>query len=67
MDASSHAAPKSVEPVHLGSDMMRRMAILRVHVVPNATSDSVVGEHGGREGQYGAGALSRRANEIPSA
>jgi uncharacterized protein (TIGR00251 family) len=27
--------------------MIRRMAILRVHVVPNAKSDSVVGEHGG--------------------
>ena len=27
--------------------MMGRMAILRVHVVPNAKSDSVVGEHGG--------------------
>ena len=26
---------------------MGRMAILRVHVVPNAKSDSVVGEHGG--------------------
>ena len=26
---------------------MGRMAILRVHVVPNATSDCVVGEHGG--------------------
>jgi uncharacterized protein (TIGR00251 family) len=28
-------------------DMMAGMAILRVHVVPNAKSDSVVGEHGG--------------------
>ena len=27
--------------------MMGRMAILRVHVVPNAKRDSVVGEHGG--------------------
>ncbi len=27
--------------------MMGRMAILRVHVVPNAKTDSVVGEHGG--------------------
>ncbi len=26
---------------------MGRMAILRVHVVPNAMSDCVVGEHGG--------------------
>ena len=26
---------------------MGRMAILRVHVVPNAKTDSVVGEHGG--------------------
>ena len=26
--------------------MIRRMAILRVHVVPNAKSDVVVGEHG---------------------
>jgi len=27
--------------------MIGRMAILRVHVVPNAKSDSVAGEHGG--------------------
>jgi uncharacterized protein len=27
--------------------MIDRMAILRVHVVPNAKSDSVVGMHGG--------------------
>jgi uncharacterized protein len=27
--------------------MIGRMAILRVHVVPNAMSDCVVGEHGG--------------------
>jgi uncharacterized protein len=27
--------------------MMGQMAILRVHVVPNAMSDCVVGEHGG--------------------
>ena len=27
--------------------MMGRMAILRVHVVPNAKTDRVVGEHGG--------------------
>jgi uncharacterized protein len=27
--------------------MIGRMAILRVHVVPNAESDCVVGEHGG--------------------
>ena len=27
--------------------MMGRMAILRVHVVPNAMSDCIVGEHGG--------------------
>jgi uncharacterized protein (TIGR00251 family) len=27
--------------------MIRRMAILRVHVVPNAKSDVVVGERGG--------------------
>jgi len=27
--------------------MIGRMAILRVHVVPNAKSDCVVGEHGG--------------------
>jgi uncharacterized protein len=27
--------------------MMGRMAILRVHVVPNAKRDSVVGEHAG--------------------
>jgi len=27
--------------------MMGRMAILRIHVVPNAKSDSVVGEDGG--------------------
>jgi uncharacterized protein (TIGR00251 family) len=27
--------------------MMGRMTILRVHVVPNAKRDSVVGEHGG--------------------
>ena len=26
--------------------MIDRMAILRVHVVPNAQSDSVVGDHG---------------------
>jgi uncharacterized protein len=26
--------------------MMGRMAILRVHVVPNAMSDCIVGEHG---------------------
>jgi len=39
--------PKSVELVHLCSDMMGRMAILRVHVVPNAKTDRVVGEHGG--------------------
>ena len=26
---------------------MGRMAILRVHVIPNAKSDCVVGEHGG--------------------
>jgi uncharacterized protein len=44
---SSHAAPKSVEQVHLCPDMIRRMAILRVHVMPNAKSDVVVGEHGG--------------------
>src|SRR4029077_14425475 len=47
--------------------MIVRMAILRVHVVPNAKTDSVVGEHGRREGQCGAGALSRPANETPSA
>ena len=29
------------------SDMLGRMTILRVHVVPNAKNDSVVGEHGG--------------------
>jgi hypothetical protein len=57
--------PKPVERVHLCSDMISRTAILRVHVVPNAKSDSVVG--GGREGQRGAGALSRRANETTSA
>jgi uncharacterized protein len=28
-------------------DMIGRMAILRVHVIPNAKSDSVVGEYGG--------------------
>jgi uncharacterized protein (TIGR00251 family) len=38
---------KFVERVHLGSDMIGRMAILRVHVVPNAKSDCVVGKHGG--------------------
>ena len=27
--------------------MIRRVAILRVHIVPNAKSDVVVGEHGG--------------------
>jgi len=27
--------------------MKTRVALLRVHVVPNAKSDSVVGEHGG--------------------
>lgn len=27
--------------------MIGRMAILRVHVIPNARSDCVVGEHGG--------------------
>ncbi len=43
----SRAPPKSVERVHLGSDMIGQMAILRVHVVPNAKSDSVVGMHGG--------------------
>jgi len=41
------AVPKSVERVHLRSDMICRMAILRVHVVPNAKTDGVVGEHGG--------------------
>jgi hypothetical protein len=40
------AVPKSVERVHLRSDMICRMAILRVHVVPNAKTDRVVGEHG---------------------
>src|SRR5215211_7160989 len=43
---SSHAVPKSVERVHLCADMIGRTAILRVHVVPNAMSDCVVGEHG---------------------
>jgi uncharacterized protein (TIGR00251 family) len=28
--------------------MIGRMAILRVHVIPNAKSDCVVGKHGGR-------------------
>ena len=40
------AVPKSVERVHLRSDMICRMAILRIHVVPNAKTDRVVGEHG---------------------
>ena len=31
----------------VGSAMIGQMAILRVHVVPNAKSDCVVGEHGG--------------------
>ena len=47
MDALSHAAPKSFEQVHLGFGMIGRMAILRVHVVPNAKSDCVVGKHAG--------------------
>src|SRR5215470_5283069 len=37
---------KSIEGVYICSDMIDRMAILRVHVVPNAQSDSVAGEHG---------------------
>lgn len=37
---------KSVEQVQFRSDTMGRMAILRVHVVPNAKVDSVAGEHG---------------------
>jgi uncharacterized protein (TIGR00251 family) len=47
MAASLHAAAKSVERVHLSSDMMDRMAIVRVHLVPNAKSDRVAGEYGG--------------------
>ena len=44
---SWHATPKSVEQVHACSDTIGRVAILRVHVVPNAKIDSVVGEYGG--------------------
>ena len=40
-------ALKSVERVQLGSDMIGRMTILRVHIVPNAKRDCIVGEHGG--------------------
>ena len=47
MNASSHAAAKPVERVHLCSDIIGRMAILGVHVVPNAKSDGVAGEYGG--------------------
>jgi uncharacterized protein (TIGR00251 family) len=44
---SSHEKRKSVEQVHVGSITIGPMAILRVHVVPNAKVDSVVGEHAG--------------------
>lgn len=38
---------KSVERVPLASDMIGQMAILRVHVIPNAKRDCIVGEHRG--------------------
>src|SRR6476469_1604794 len=44
---SSQQRQKSIEQVHSCPDIIRRMAILQVHVVPNARSDVVVGEYGG--------------------
>jgi uncharacterized protein len=42
--------------------MMGRMAILRVHVVPNAMSDCVVGEHGAVKIKLRAPAVEGKAN-----